>query len=150
MTYDQEYVARFWSKVDVKHKSKCWEWKASLRNGYGKLIYRYKTISAHRIAWQLTHGEIGDYHVLHKCDNPLCCNPNHLFLGTNKDNVDDMIKKRRHPYGEKVGSSKLKESDVIDIIKSEDTYKEISEKYNISRSYVSDIKARRYWKHLQV
>lgn len=94
---------RFWSKVDIKSPGECWNWKA-FRNsrGYGMVGALGKVRSAHRVAWMFTHGEISsDICVCHKCDNPACCNPNHLFLGTVKDNMHDKVIKGRCARGYK-------------------------------------------------
>lgn len=96
---------RFWNKVNKngsipKHRPElghCWEWTASLSEwGYGNFRMKGKTLKSNRLAWQFTYGDIPDgLQALHKCDNPKCCNPEHLFLGTNKDNVDDKVNKGR-------------------------------------------------------
>ena len=89
---------RFWSKVDKKNN--CWEWTAALfaKTGYGQFaLTSKKPETAHRMSWMLTHGEIPNgLFVLHHCDNRLCCNPSHLFIGTHKDNMVDMSQKGRH------------------------------------------------------
>ena len=88
---------RFWSKIDVRKKDDCWEWKRGSRgNGYGCFKYDGKVIDSHRMVWFLIYGEFPELLVCHTCDNRKCCNPNHLFLGTYKDNVDDMMEKGRH------------------------------------------------------
>jgi hypothetical protein len=71
---------------------------AKLRHGYGSFgVSKKKSTQAHRFSWYLTNGEIPDgIYVCHKCDNPPCCNPKHLFLGTAKDNADDMRAKGRY------------------------------------------------------
>lgn len=86
---------RFWKKV-VKTK-KCWKWIGSkAHRGYGKIALNGKFLPAPRASWLLHNGEIpGGLFVLHKCDNPECTNPEHLFLGTQKDNMRDMLKKNR-------------------------------------------------------
>lgn len=89
--------SRFWRKVDKS--GDCWEWRGFRgANGYGKAhLTRKPSTYAHRIAWTLTNGPIPKgMHVCHHCDNPPCCNPAHLFLGTAKDNVHDMMVKGRH------------------------------------------------------
>lgn len=88
---------RFWSKVDIKGPDDCWEWQASMYpNGYGQFRLSKQEGYAHRSAWTLINGEIpkGMY-ICHKCDNRACCNVNHLFLGTHKDNMQDCSKKGR-------------------------------------------------------
>lgn len=94
---------RFWDKVD--RTPGCWLWTASLRNkGYGAFTYRENGRAvqdrAHRYSWRLFHGPIPDgLCVLHRCDNPRCVNPAHLFLGTRGDNNADMVAKGRHVPG---------------------------------------------------
>lgn len=84
----------------------CWNWSGSLRNGYGRTICgsrvdnTRKSVSAHVFSYLAFNGDIPDgLCVLHKCDNRKCCNPDHLFLGTKKDNAIDMVKKRRWRNG---------------------------------------------------
>lgn len=89
--------------AQVEQGNGCWVWLASKNNsGYGKFFMDGKLRSAHRAAWTLFKNEpIGDMHVLHTCDNKACVNPEHLFLGTNYDNVQDMIRKGRGSRGER-------------------------------------------------
>lgn len=89
---------RFWSKVSKTQS--CWVWTASKNaDGYGSFAISRVTHRAHRVAWILTNGEIPDgLQVLHRCDNPSCVNPDHLFLGTVRDNSRDMITKGRQWY----------------------------------------------------
>lgn len=86
---------RFWSKVDKS--GDCWEWTACrTRAGYGQFKSDGRLHRAHRLAWALTNGPIPEgKHVLHRCDNPGCVNPDHLFLGSHQDNMDDMSNKGR-------------------------------------------------------
>ena len=81
----------FWSKVDIKGPDDCWEWKASIGNsGYGRFHFRCKVTGSHRVSWTLSNGPIPEGHyILHKCDNKLCCNPNHLYPGTAYNNTMD-------------------------------------------------------------
>lgn len=92
--------ARFWPKVDKRGDDECWPWAAAVSaHGYGQFDREPGvTKMAHRTAWELHHGEPAPagMHVCHSCDNPPCCNPAHLFLGTPGDNVRDMISKGRH------------------------------------------------------
>lgn len=95
---------RFWQRV--AHSSECWLWTGpKVGRGYGKTHWNGKTARAHRVAWEITYGPIADgMCVLHKCDNPACCRPDHLFLGTYADNNRDMKKKGRTARGEQNGS----------------------------------------------
>jgi hypothetical protein len=94
---------RFWSKVDKKSSEECWEWLANRKdNGYGNFYYLDKCIGAHVVSWALSNNrgisEIVNNRkliVCHKCDNPSCCNPNHLYLGSYSDNRRDAG--NRHP-----------------------------------------------------
>jgi hypothetical protein len=152
---------RFWKKVRILGKDDCWEWQAGLLNGgYGFFKYGDKNIPASRMAWILTFGDPKKLLVLHSCDNPPCCNPNHLFLGTQQDNINDMIKKGRQvvvsgnkngmvlhpesrPRGEKHPSSKLTDDDVRKIRKMiEDGFiqERIAEKFGVDRAIISNIK----------
>jgi hypothetical protein len=93
----EKLKTRFFSKVKIGAPNECWPWLASLtRKGYGKFGINVKTYEAHRVAWMIFNGAINGMCVCHRCDNPLCVNPNHLFLGTNKDNVLDMVAKGRN------------------------------------------------------
>ncbi len=94
-------IHRFWSKVEVMGEDDCWEWKSpSIAAGYGVIFTikddRYVGIASHRCSWELHYGPIPDSeHVLHRCDNGLCVNPRHLFLGSNADNIKDRVSKGR-------------------------------------------------------
>lgn len=93
---------RFWSKVDKQGSTECWPWTASVvKNlGYGQFGMGGTMMRSHRVAWELSNGPIpAGMFVLHKCDNPPCCNPQHLFLGTQTDNMQDALAKGRHGHG---------------------------------------------------
>lgn len=97
----QTYEQRFWGRVDVKSEDECWVWLRGLSNrGYGKVTKDGKCTGAHRVSYEISKGKIPDgLCVLHKCDNPACVNPHHLFLGTLSDNIQDSIKKGRFRKG---------------------------------------------------
>lgn len=93
----------FWEKVDKRGPEDCWEWKAAhTKRGYGCFRFNERQDLSHRVSYILAHGSIPDgLWVLHKCDNPKCVNPAHLFLGTHQDNMNDMKNKGRHPGNQK-------------------------------------------------
>ncbi len=94
---------QFWQRVDkTGGDDKCWPWTGALTpQGYGVTTLNWKYITAHRAAYYYTHGEIEPgKHVCHRCDNPPCCNPAHLFSGTTQDNTADMVSKGRQSKGE--------------------------------------------------
>ena len=97
MGYRKMPTERFWEKVDVRGPNECWPWKAArFQNGYGSFYMNRRNIRAHRYSYELVNGAIppGMY-VCHHCDNPPCCNPSHLFSGTNSDNILDAVSKGR-------------------------------------------------------
>lgn len=90
----------FWKNVDVKSDSECWVWKKYKNpNGYGYVRLEKINTTAHIAAYRLTHDDYDkSLNVCHKCNNPSCCNPNHLYLGTQKENMQDMVE--RYKRGE--------------------------------------------------
>lgn len=100
LNMDADSLKRFWAKVDVKDKNACWLWTASLNSkGYGSFAIKGSGVSAHKISWALAHndGTLSDSksHVMHSCDVRSCVNPNHLSLGTPRDNAQDALSKGR-------------------------------------------------------
>jgi len=91
---------RFWNGVEIKSSAECWEWKRCKHpRGYGRISLYGKYEIAHRTAYFLTYGFIPQgFYVLHHCDNPSCCNPDHLYAGTQQDNVNDMFARNRAKY----------------------------------------------------
>jgi len=149
---------RFWSKVDRSGgPDTCWPWLTSALADFGYGVVGVggrrknggRTEKAHRVAWMLTFGPIADgLNVLHSCDNPLCCNPSHLFLGTLADNTADMVAKGRHAHGE-CSYAKLTWEQVEEIRKRYATGSEsqrwIARDYGISRSMVGLIVRGERW-----
>jgi hypothetical protein len=143
---------RFMEKVAPEPVNGCWIWAASkMADGYGLFFNGAKTERAHRVAYRLWNGPIQQgLSVLHQCDNPSCVNPSHLFLGTQKDNVDDMMKKGRsaHAAGSSHGRAKLSEANVLDIREDQRRHVDIAAAYGVSRGLISMIKARKIWAHI--
>ena len=155
MEIKQKDIDRFWSKVDVDlNNNSCWEWTAAkIGDGYGKMLIDGKFYLAHRLSYMLTRGDIPEgMFVCHRCDNPPCVNPNHLFTGTNEDNVRDRDEKGRTASGTRNGNSKLTKDEVLAIRElgrqGDHSNAEIGQQYGVDGSYVSALIHRRYWKHI--
>jgi hypothetical protein len=146
---------RFWSKVDVKGEDECWEWQgAKSSGGYGNFLFDNKPKNAHRIAFLLEYGYLTEgLDVCHSCDNIICCNPRHLWEGTAKQNMEDMVKKgRRHSsVGSKNSFSKTTEEDVIrirELVAKGTKQVTICRMYGLHKATVSHIVSRRTWQHI--
>jgi hypothetical protein len=144
---------RLWEDVDRREEHECWEWQGNRTNkGYGRFNYLKKTYFTHRVAWELHNGTIPDGMVIcHRCDNRSCCNPAHLFLGTQSENVADMIHKDRNARGKRNTNAKLVDSDIVAIRQLADagvTVSSIAEQYGIAYQTVRRIVRRSGWKHV--
>lgn len=146
-------ISLFWKKVDKGGLDDCWKWKVSTHwKGYGYFHIQGKTVYAHIFSYILHFGDVENgMKVLHECDNPPCVNPWHLFLGTNKDNTQDMISKGRQAKGESHGMVKVLTVDVSKIRNLYNTGRysqyEIADQFGIAQATVSQIinrKRRRY------
>ena len=151
---------RFWDKV--QKGDCCWVWIGWRdRNGYGKIRDRtggkFRDLFAHRVSWEVLYGPIPDgLCVLHRCDNPCCVNPKHLFLGTSADNVHDMISKGRFVVpprqGSRNGRARLTENQIVqirDLIEQGVPRKQIAEMFGVSVSAINHIARRRRWAVVQ-
>lgn len=144
----------FWSKVSKGAPDECWLWTgASNPRGYGSCWHNKQVMSAHRVAYILNVGEIPHRQfVCHKCDNPRCVNPSHLFLGTHKDNMTDMVRKRRHQHGERHQKTNLTENQVL-AIRSRYTgavgeRSRLAKEFGVSYSSITKIVKREVWTHI--
>jgi len=133
----------------------CWNWDNSKsRWGYGHINVAGKIKLAHRVSYATLNGAIPDgLCVLHRCDNPACINPEHLFLGTNADNVADKVKKNRQSLigqgkGEKHTMSKLTNKDVLNIRASSLSQNKLAAMYHTTQSNISLIRSRAHWAHI--
>lgn len=152
----QSIADRFWSKVNKTDT--CWLWTRQLSTkGYGRFLYYSRSerssrgMYAHRVSWIMANGPIPDgANVLHKCDTPACVNPEHLFLGTQSDNMQDCKRKGRtcNYNGENHPQARLTESDVRAIRSDTRTQSQIALAYGITRGFVNSIKKRHAWKHI--
>ncbi len=154
-------VMRFWAKVDKEgpivraELTPCWIWTRHLDpNGYGRIRVGSKahgtarTVLAHRLSFYFAHGRWPIAHALHVCDNPPCCRPDHLFEGSQADNMADMIGKRRHAFGALNGQSKLTEDAVREIRSSTETQDAMAKRYGITSGHVSYIRNMKVWTHV--
>jgi len=142
---------RFWKHVAVIDDDvSCWLWTGATDTaGYGRFRLAHErrgVVRASRFSWEITYGHPGDLHVLHKCDTPLCVRPDHLFLGTQRDNMRDAVAKGRHRHacfhGEDHPGCKLTDADVREIRKLRADgliYREIAQRFGVGISQVARI-----------
>lgn len=144
---------RFWQKVDRGASDECWTWEANrnLRN-YGTFAINRNMFQAHRVAFMLEREDPGDEWVLHKCDNPPCVNPDHLYLGTPSDNMQDAWDRgRKNATGSKNPHSVLTEPVVAEIkarLEDGEQQNELAEEYGVGKPTVNDIANERTWTHV--
>lgn len=144
---------RFWSKLDKRGSDGCWNWTGYKNSkGYGHFSVGRNTHRAHRVSFELCNGPIPPgVLVCHKCDNTGCVNPDHLFLGTPQDNMDDMVAKGRQQKGSAHGNAKLNEKDVYYLkkLKGWASTRAAAILFGVSRSQVSSVWRGEYWSHVK-
>lgn len=172
--YTPSFIARFWSHVDRSNPAACWLW-GGRRDRHHIISFQVNGkgcgAGVHRVAWELTNGLIADdLWVLHNCpggDNPSCINPAHLWLGTSRDNIDDMVRKGRQaqgsshisrvhpermPRGERHGQARLSEREVLAIraqfAAGGVNYKQLANLFRVSDQQVARIVRRKCWSHI--
>ena len=143
-------LERFWAKVEVRGADECWEWTSTFNDtGYGRIGKGTKVYLAHRWAYLIEYGLDPDGKcVCHACDNPACCNPAHLWLGTRRDNSHDAVNKGRHTHGERDGMSRLTQQDVQEILMSDERHCDVARQYGVSPAAIGAIRRGDRWKHL--
>lgn len=149
-------IARFVEKVAVGYPDECWIWKGAMDDrGVGQFWLNGEVVRAPRLAWAIANGRAfpEDLVACHRCDNPPCVNPAHIWPDTHQANVNDMTMKNRHPHGESHGAAKVTE-EMVRAIRAEATRGELSQaaigaKYGISKWQVSNIIRRLQWGHVE-
>lgn len=147
-------VAERWNAYVGERGAGCWEWAGHRDpNGYGRLNISGKPVLAHRISWELHRRPITPAeHILHRCDNPPCVRPEHLFKGDQALNMADKMAKKRHRYGttqgEKNPISKVNEGQVREIRASSEKPGGLAIRFGLSRRTIRDIQTRKSWKHI--
>lgn len=150
-------VDDFWSLV--QKGDKCWLWNGKVdRDGYGRLYFDGKMQLAHRVSYQLVNGPITNgLYVLHHCDTPRCVNPNHLFLGTQADNIRDAVKKERlvkppKLTGARNPNNKLSAEQVLEIrrryVKGKVGAPTLAKEFGLNTKTVQQIVKRQVWRHI--
>ena len=134
----------------VQKTETCWLWLADkVTGGYGRIKVGRGLKLAHRVSYELFVGKIPNgMQVLHSCDNPPCVNPKHLFLGNDRINVDDKIRKKRHCFGENHPKAKITEKDVFLIRSSDLSKNQLAKAFGLTAQSISDILLRKSWRHL--
>lgn len=140
----------FWDRVAIAGPGDCWEWQGARHpDGHGNLKLNGRYYRAHRLAYECSFGPFPvALEVLHRCDNPACCNPRHLFLGTKPDNIADMVSKGRQARGPMLPQTKLTEDQVRAIRIDGRAHTEIAADYGVTPSNIGYIKARKSWSHV--
>lgn len=161
----EKAINLFKSKISLPDENGCMNWRGfTMKSGYGRVNFNGKKILAHRLIWILTHGDIPNsegHHrtlsVCHKCDNTICCNPEHLFIGTHRQNMQDMSMKgrsnKRPPMlkGEEIGGSKLTAKSVIEIRRLRAlgvTTISLAKQFDVNPSVISRAANGKTWKHI--
>lgn len=150
---------RLLKKYEV-NESGCWDWQGAIKpSGYGQITVGSRTdgsrknVTAHRAAYEAFNGRIGSAWVLHRCDNPRCINPRHLYLGDRRQNTKDAIDRDRYPstVGERNGNAKIKEHMArnIKFLRSRNcSCGDIADGFGISINIVKEISSGRTWSHI--
>lgn len=147
MQLDDAAIARFWTRVDQSAgPDGCWPWIGYLGGRYGTFYFGQQQAPSHRVAETIANGPLGQLKVLHRCDNPPCCNPAHLFRGTQADNVADMNAKGRRRSGPRFGEhnpmARLSDAEVARmrrLRRDGALLAVLSEEFHVARSTVSRI-----------
>lgn len=139
-------LAKFWARVEKSAPEQCWPWRGDKNHrGYG----RFREKMTHRLAYELVKGPIPEGLIVrHRCDNPPCCNPDHLLVGTYADNTDDAVERNRLPTGERSGTAKITVEQVRYIRANPDnlTRAALVQRFGLSKCYISAIRSGKVWR----
>ena len=144
----------FWRNVVPGAPNECWEWRGTINaQGYGTFKHRGQRYLAHRVSYELHLCSllIGEL-ACHTCDNRKCVNPNHLFSGTNLDNIRDMVAKGRNPFGQRIHTTKLQESDVLEIrrlFREGMSKAELGRRYGVHSTNIDALLRGQTWRHVK-
>lgn len=146
---------RFWARIERRGPDECWPWMAR-RNvrGYGRARWDGRYAAAHRVVWAMANGPIPPgLFVLHSCDNPPCCNPAHLHIGTHADNMAEMVSRGRAapPQGEASPNAKLTAEDVrrIRSLYPSRSLQSLADDYGLGKSSIKRVVTRETWAHVE-
>ena len=150
----QSVEARLLARLRRDAKTGCWVWTGAKTVGYGRIGIGHKTVACtHRVSYELYRDCTGGRFVCHRCDNPACCNPQHLFLGSHADNMADMVRKRRQSFrkGERSPTAKLTDDVVVRIrerVAAGEPRASVASEYRIDTSTATRIVTGKAWPHL--
>lgn len=147
-----------WARVEIGSFNECWPWPGSRKKrAYGGITFGGKRYDVHRVAYESVNGSLDGLLALHKCDNPICCNPSHLFAGSHRDNSKDCWNKGRGVSGFALkgpikGSAhyraKITEADAAYIRTTKETAPTLAARYGVTDWCINNIRARKSWKHV--
>lgn len=148
----------FWERVAIRSANECWEWTGPKNLGYGSVYSSAarRMMHAHRYVMRHHLAVTPSLYVCHRCDNRACVNPSHLFLGTQRDSILDMVQKGRNHHNYRTGSAhamaRLSEAQVVEILSLPKPvkYAEIGRKFKVTRNQIYNIVTMKSWKHLSV
>ena len=147
----EQKVCSFWAKVDRSAgPTGCWIWKGAVtsKHGYGCFQTGGRVLGAHKVAWLLTNGDARGLCILHHCDNRVCVNPAHLYLGTKIDNARDKLVRGRDTVC-RLTPDQVREIRALFPVWKNGMGKELARKYDVSNTVISDIKLGRTYAHVK-